>query len=235
MWSYAFNHEEAIRCFEQAIAADGGFALAYWGLAYAAGPNYNKQWDAFDEVDLRASLARAHEATRRAAELAEAAPAVERDLIDALAARYPHSEPADDLSRWTAAYAEAMREVQATHPDDLDVAALCADALMNVTAWPLWDLGSGEPAEGAHTLEAKEVLEAALARPGGMEHPGLLHFYIHLMEMSLQAGGGARGGQRAPRSRPRCRPPGPHADSHRRVAGRLRAGDRGQRASDRRR
>ena len=70
------------------------------------------------------------------------------------------------------------------HPDDLDVAALYGDALLNVTAWSLWDLVTGEPAEGAHTLEAKRVLESALRLPGGMAHPGLLHFYIHLMEMS---------------------------------------------------
>ena len=35
VWSYAFNHEEAIRCFERAIEADDGFALAHWGVAYA--------------------------------------------------------------------------------------------------------------------------------------------------------------------------------------------------------
>jgi tetratricopeptide (TPR) repeat protein len=38
LWSYAFNHEEAVRCFEQAAAADETFALAHWGVAYAAGP-----------------------------------------------------------------------------------------------------------------------------------------------------------------------------------------------------
>jgi tetratricopeptide (TPR) repeat protein len=184
VWSYAFNHEEAIRCFERAVAADGRFALAHWGIAYAAGPNYNKQWDAFDEVDLRESLRRAYEATQRALELSKAGPDVERDLIGALAARYPSPEPVDDLSTWTADYAEAMRAVYARHPDDFDVAALCADALMNVTAWSLWDLATGGPADGAHTLEAKRVLESALARPGAMAHPGLLHFYIHLMEMS---------------------------------------------------
>jgi tetratricopeptide (TPR) repeat protein len=184
VWSYAFNHEEAIRCFERAISADGRFGLAHWGLAYAAGPNYNKQWDSFDDLDLRASVSRAYEAAQRAAALAEGAPAVERELIAALAARYQHPEPADDLGQWNTAYADAMCEVWAAHPDDLDVAALCADALMNVTAWSLWDLRSGGPAEGARTPQAREVLESALARPGGMTHPGLLHFYIHLMEMS---------------------------------------------------
>ena len=59
VWAYAFNHEEAIRCFEQALAFDPDLALARWGIAYAVGPNYNKAWDAFDPVDLAASLARA--------------------------------------------------------------------------------------------------------------------------------------------------------------------------------
>jgi len=77
VWSYAFNHEEAVRCFERAIALDEHFALAYWGLAYAVGPNYNKQWEAFDEVDLRASLRRAYDASVRARELAPAASPLE--------------------------------------------------------------------------------------------------------------------------------------------------------------
>jgi tetratricopeptide (TPR) repeat protein len=184
VWSYAFNHEEAIRCFERAIASDDSFALAYWGVAYAAGPNYNKQWDAFDEADLRASLRRAYDASVRADALAASASPVEQHLIGALSARYPAPEPGADLSAWTAEYARTMAGVHRAYPDDLDVAALYADALMNVSAWALWDLASGAPAAGAHTLEARRVLEAALARKGGLEHPGVLHFYIHLMEMS---------------------------------------------------
>ena len=62
LWSYGFNHEEAVRCFELAVEHDPGCALAHWGIAYAAGPNYNKDWDAFDAVDLHASLRRAHAA-----------------------------------------------------------------------------------------------------------------------------------------------------------------------------
>ncbi|HWF50072.1 MAG TPA: hypothetical protein VG294_05430 [Solirubrobacteraceae bacterium] len=183
-WSYGFNHEEAIRCFERAIAADHGFALAQWGLAYAAGPNYNKQWDAFDEADLRASLRRAYDASSRAVELAPHASPLEQVLIRALAQRYPSPEPTGDLEHSTVSYADAMSAVYAEHGDDLDVAALYADALMNLTAWSLWDLSTGMPAEGARTLEAQDVLESALRRPGGMTHPGVLHFYIHLMEMS---------------------------------------------------
>ena len=59
IWAYAFNHDEAIRCFERALELDPGLAIARWGIAYAIGPNYNKAWEAFDPVDLAASLARA--------------------------------------------------------------------------------------------------------------------------------------------------------------------------------
>src|SRR3954469_23983719 len=184
VWSYAFNHEEAVRCFEQAIGLDEGFALAHWGVAYAAGPNYNRDWDAFEAAELRAALRKAHDALARATELAAAAAPVERGLIEALRRRFPSPEPAEDLTAWTADYADAMARVHADHPDDLDVAALYADALLNLTPWELWDVATGEPAAGARTLEAKAVLDGALARPGGMAHPGLLHLAIHLMEMS---------------------------------------------------
>jgi len=38
VWTYSFNHEEAVVCFEHAIEADPGCALAHWGLAYAPPP-----------------------------------------------------------------------------------------------------------------------------------------------------------------------------------------------------
>jgi len=186
LWSYAFNHEEAARCFERAIADDPDLALAHWGLAYALGPNYNKPWEAFDPVDLSTSVSRAFAASVAAASRASGAPAVERALVRALAARYPSATPAPDCSAWNIAYADAMREVYSEFPDDLDVAVLFADALMNLTPWALWDQATGEPAAGAATLEAKAALERALARADGRRHPGALHMYIHLMEMSAR-------------------------------------------------
>ena len=186
LWTYAFNHEEAVRCFERAIANDPDCALAYWGLAFALGPNYNKTWEDFDPVDLSSSVSRAFAASVAAASRASGASAVERALVHALAARYPSARPAQDCSAWNAGYADAMRDVYRAHPDDPDVAVLFADALMNLTPWALWDLMTGEPADGAATVEAKAVLERALARDGGRAHPGILHMYIHLMEMSAR-------------------------------------------------
>jgi len=184
VWAYGFNHEEAAACFERAIEADPGCAMAHWGLAYALGPNYNKPWEAFAPDEAASAASRAFAATAAAAARAAGAAPAERALVGALAARYPAPEPAADGSAWNAGYADAMRAVHRAHPGDLDVAALFADALMNLTPWALWDQATGEPAAGARTLEARDVLEGALALPGGQAHPGVLHMYIHLMEMS---------------------------------------------------
>jgi tetratricopeptide (TPR) repeat protein len=118
----------------------------------------------------------------------ESASPVEQALIRALVHRYPPKTAAPDaFSAWNDAYADAMRRVYGAFPDDLDVCSLFAEALINRTPWKLWDLQTGRPADGASTLEAVEVLETALGRieRDGLErHPGLLHMYVHTMEMS---------------------------------------------------
>ncbi|MFI7245274.1 tetratricopeptide repeat protein [Streptomyces qinglanensis] len=184
LWSYAFNHEEAIDCFERARELDPECAMASWGIAYAVGPNYNKPWERFDPADLETSVSRAFEATAQAERLAGGATPVERALIGALRHRCPQPEPVSDLSVWNHRYAEAMRTVYAEHSEDLDVSTLFADALMNLTPWQMWDQRTGQPAPGSFAVETRAVLEHALELPGGPDHPGVLHLFIHLMEMS---------------------------------------------------
>jgi tetratricopeptide (TPR) repeat protein len=184
LWTYAFNHEEAVRCFERASAADPECPMAYWGAAYAAGPNYNKPWEFFDPRDLAETVAKTHAVTQQALALLDKASPAERALIEALPARYPAPEPVEDCMVWNAPYADAMRAVYRNYGDDLDIATLTAVALLNQTPWQLWDLPTGAPAADADTAETRELLERALASPAGRAHPGLLHMYIHLMEMS---------------------------------------------------
>jgi tetratricopeptide (TPR) repeat protein len=185
VWCYGFHNEEAVRCFQRAAEADPGCAMAHWGIAYALGPNYNKPWEAFDQLELADVVARAHAAVRSAAEHAVSASPLERALIEALSKRYPAALPADDCSVWIDAYAGAMRRVYAEFADDPDVAALFAEALMQRTPWQLWDIEAGTPADGADTLEILAVLERAMDEGSGRPlHPGVLHFYVHAMEMS---------------------------------------------------
>lgn len=184
IWTYAFNHEEAAQCFKKAISQDPDCAMAYWGLAYSLGPNYNKPWDFFDSQDLDTTVNEAHHAAIQSQEKASKASLVEQELIKAVQLRYPHGQAAEDCSIWNEHYAAAMESVYRKFSDDLDVATLYADSLMNLTPWKLWDLRTGKPCPGARTLDAQEVLDGALLGEGALQHPGLLHMYIHFMEMS---------------------------------------------------
>ena len=157
--------------------------MGYWGIAFALGPNYNKPWQLFDGEDLTATTTRAHQAIIQAKKLASQVTALENALVDALAARYPQDQPGD-CAAWNQSYAQAMEAVYEDYPDDLDVIALYCDALMNLTPWGLWDLKTGQPAADAKTLLVKRVLDRALERDETLEHPGIIHLYIHLMEMS---------------------------------------------------
>ena len=185
VWTYGYNHEEAIVCFEKALEHDPGCLMAHWGIAYAIGPNYNKPWDTFEPEEKPEALDRALRALAAADQMLHTAVPVERSLVEALKQRYPDDADIASFDLWNDAYADAMRNVYRAYPRDLDVCALFAEAIMNRTPWQLWDLPTGKPAEGADTLEAIEVLETAFATlEGAWDHPGLLHMYIHLMEMS---------------------------------------------------
>ncbi|KAL2698338.1 hypothetical protein AAEP93_011048 [Penicillium crustosum] len=186
IWVYSFNHVEGSYCFEQAIAHDPVCAMAYWGLAYSVGPNYNKPWEKFDLGDLHTSVQRGYDASRAAKKFAVNATPLEQALIDAIQFRFPSPQPAEDYPDLNKSYAAAMKPVYDAFKDDLNIATLYADALMNMTPWALWDLFTGKPNPQAPTTEVKAVLDRALAQEqdGAYLNPGLLHLYIHFIEMS---------------------------------------------------
>jgi tetratricopeptide (TPR) repeat protein len=183
VWCYAFNHEEAVKCFEHAAAQDDGCAMAYWGIAYSLGPNYNKPWGVFDDLELERNAQQARRAVVQALGKASAATPIESALIHALQHRHPEERvtPSQGYSL-NHAYAAAMEEAYLQYSEDPNIAAIYVDALMNLNPWQLWDVRTGEPAERARTLDAKAALEKGLAKHP--DHPGMLHLYIHLMEMS---------------------------------------------------
>lgn len=186
MWIYGYNHEEAIFCFDKAIEIDENCAMAYWGVSYAVGPNYNKKWMDFSEKDKSNCVERSKESLITAKSISNLTP-VERDLIKSLDERYPDDPMLEDFSDYNDAYANKMRETYRNHNTNLEVCALFAEALMNRTPWQLWEVGTGQVKAGANTQEAISVLETAFSNldyKGANSHPGLLHMYIHLMEMS---------------------------------------------------
>lgn len=169
---YGFNHEEAVRCFEKSLKHDPSLAMAYWGMAYAWGPNINNM------LIEPPQMAQADLAVRIASLHAAGATDKETALITALASRYQTPLP-EDRDALNQAYADAMRDVHRTHGNDPLVATLFAESLMNLQPWKHWS-PTGEP--GPHTAEIVQVLEKGLAAHPG--YPGMAHLYIHAMEAS---------------------------------------------------
>jgi tetratricopeptide (TPR) repeat protein len=168
---YGFNHEEAVRSFKRAAELDPQMAMAWWGVAYALGPNINLDVDPDHE---RA----AYDAVQKAMALSPNAPANEQAYIKALTTRYSN-DPKADLKKLAVDYKNAMGEVSRKYPDDLDAATLYAESAMDLHPWRLWS-ADGKPAEGTEEIVA--VLESVLKR--NPNHPGAIHYYIHAVEAS---------------------------------------------------
>ncbi|MDP3092611.1 MAG: hypothetical protein Q8N04_18195 [Nitrospira sp.] len=167
---YAFNHEEAIRSFEEAARLDPTAAMAYWGIALALGPNINAPMAKADER-------RAWEALQKARTQAGRVSSAEQRYIEALGKRY--SAKGGSRVALDKAYASAMRTVRQQSPDDPDAGVLFAEALMDLRPWDFW-MSDGRPHPG--TDEMVSMLEAVLARYP--DHPGACHYYIHVVEAS---------------------------------------------------
>lgn len=174
--AWAFNHAEARRSFREAQRLDPDCALCYWGEAWVLGPNIN---DA-----MAAEMAGpAHVAVTRARALLGSVTPKEQALIQALSRRYAPS-PTADRGALDRAWAEAMAEVAAAHPDDVDVLAFYADALMNLQPWDYWEADGVTPRGAGGTIVA--LLERALALEP--DHPAAAHLYIHAVEASADPG-----------------------------------------------
>ena len=169
--TFAFNHAEAHRSFMEAARLDPDNAMAYWGQAYALGPNIN------DALPLQERKKAAWEALQKANKSLGNASPLEKSLVGALNARYSNDWSAD-VSKLNEAYLEAMARVREEFPENADVQTLYAAAVMNTMPWNYWD-GEGNPMPG--TAEAKKALEKAISL--NPNHPGAHHYYIHMVEL----------------------------------------------------
>jgi tetratricopeptide (TPR) repeat protein len=169
---HGFNHAGAIRSFQEAARIDPRCAMAHWGVALAAGPHINYALVPPPMAELawkEITLAKQH---------ASNASEVEQSLIEALSKRYAYPQP-EDRAPLDQAYAEAMRAVWNRFPDDVDVGALFAEAMMDLRPWNQWTI-EGQPNDGTEEIIA--TLDAVLKL--NPRHPFANHLYIHAVEAS---------------------------------------------------
>lgn len=169
--TFAFNHAEAHRAFMEAARLDPKNAMAYWGQAYALGPNINDPLP--DQERKEASWKALSKAKAHAPDGTE----LEQALIQALEARY--SDDWDmEVADLNEAYLQEMAKIGNVFPENADVQTLYAAAAMNTMPWNYWD-AEGNPMP--ETPEARKALEKAISI--NPKHPGAHHYYIHMVEL----------------------------------------------------
>jgi hypothetical protein len=147
--------------------------MPHWGMSLALGTNIN---DIAPAERLKQAYAHLAEAQKRRAAGSE----VEQGLVDALAKRYVADATGDQMPR-EQAYSDAMGTLAKRFPDDLDVATLYAESLMNLRPWRLYS-SEGRPEPGTDAIVT--TLERVMKE--NPNHPGANHYYIHAVEASTR-------------------------------------------------
>ena len=170
---YSFHIIEAMASFKKAAKFDPGCGMLYWAQALAYGPNINDLGYAASPDALAAA--------GRAIEFCNTCTEKETLLIRAQRSRYS-ADSTESREKLNQVYVDLMKEAYQEFPDDADVAALYADAMMLQHPWDLWKTdGTPKP----WTPVIRQVLEKLLAKTPN--HPGANHYYIHVMEPSPYA------------------------------------------------
>lgn len=175
--AHAFSHDEAVAAMRESVRLDPGCAMCLWGEAYATGPTINSDVNEADAARLAGLIARAQR-------LARNAPPRERALIAAMAGRYRNGGGggAGDLS-----FARAMDAIAEAEPANDALQTLAADA---------WMVYAVHSEKDEHLVRAKALLDRVLTR--SPDYVPAIHYYIHVTEMTGNAGLAERFANRLP-------------------------------------
>ena len=183
---HSFFYEEARRVFSTVATIDPSCAMAQWGIAMTY---WHPIWAAPEADDLQRGLA----ASNKASALATSLP-LERELVATIAIFYRsqaagepnapaqtcHGVVAGDVRGRALAYEEAIAEVHARHPRDVEATAFYALAL----------LATAPPSDTSYANQRKAT---ALLEPffvSQPNHPGVTHYLIHGYDYPELAGRG---------------------------------------------
>jgi tetratricopeptide (TPR) repeat protein len=170
--AYGFNHAEAGRAFRKAQKLDPDCAMCFWGEALVLGPHVN-----MGMVD--DAVPPAWAALTKAKALASRAAPNEQALIEALSHRYV-AAPVKDRAPLDKAYADAMGRAAQQFPNDIEIATLYAESVMDISPWDYWKPGGVDP--NPQSVAIVPTLERVLAKDPN--HAGAIHLYIHAVEAS---------------------------------------------------
>ncbi|HEY2211629.1 MAG TPA: hypothetical protein VGH62_08435 [Bradyrhizobium sp.] len=163
LYQHSFWYRASQREFQDALKADPGCGIAYWGIALSLLWNPHSVPPAKNLAEGAAALATAKSVGAKTQR--------ERDYIEALAAMYADYDKVDHRTR-IQAYAKAMEQLAQRYPSD-DEAQIHYALALNTSASPA-------DKTYANQLKGAAILEAIAQRQP--QHPGVAHYLIHLYD-----------------------------------------------------
>jgi tetratricopeptide (TPR) repeat protein len=193
-YQHSFWYAESKEIYEEALKADPGCAIAYWGIALSLLSNPH---GAIPAPNLSPGLAAIEKAKESSAKSER-----ERDYIDALSVMYVDYDKVPQQVR-VQSYLKKMEALAAKYPDD-DEAQIFYAITLNVAASPA-------DKTYANQLKGAAILEPIWQRQP--QHPGVAHYLIHLYDYPTIAAKGLPAALRYAKIAPNA-PHAQHMPSH---------------------
>jgi tetratricopeptide (TPR) repeat protein len=169
---FGYQFGEAQASFREAARFDPHCPMTWWGLALSLGPYYNSAHRFLMRPGTPEILKRMNEESDHASPK-------EKQLMEAMNKRYA-ADPSDRERRaLNEAYARSMMGLANEYPEDPDINVLYIDAFMLIHPWDFWN-NDGSP----KSWTAELIKTCASILKSHPNHPGALHYYIHLTEAS---------------------------------------------------
>ena len=167
---HSFEWEDAAEAFQRAQEADPDFALAYWGeaLSHTGGHHYPPGQDMSKAREALLKLGKT-----RAERVAKAATDREKRYLESVHILYGPG----DLQERSDGYEQALAELSAAYPDDLEAAAFHSLALMRTRV-------RGEASRRVDMRAGAIAQRVFRANP---DHPGAAHYVIHAYDDPVHA------------------------------------------------
>ena len=167
---HSFEWEDAAEAFRRAQEADPDFALAYWGeaLSHTGGHHYPPGQDMSEARDALRKLGRT-----RAERVEKAATDREKQYLESVHILYGPGS----LQERCDGYEQALAELAAAYPDDLEAKAFHSLALMRTRV----------RGEASRRVDMRAGALAQAVFRANPDHPGAAHYVIHAYDDPVHA------------------------------------------------
>ena len=170
---HSFGYKQAIEEFRKAQELDPSFAMAHWGESLSYNHIFVPRLDLDSPRETLARLGATPEER-----LAKAPTQREKDFLSAVEIHFGENEYGDDTPARRIAYMEAMKRMHQAYPDDDEVAAFYAVAVIAAR-------GPLDEKDFRYSVEAGALMLDLFAR--NPNHPGAAHYIIHAFDDPVHA------------------------------------------------